>query len=306
MINDFTLILLTKNRENVLNSIQSIFKNIDEELDFKLLIIDGNLDNRIEILIKNNFYQYLKFIEIIKQNKNGFMKACFQSINHVKSNFFSFMYDDDILSPYYKEMLKKSLLHKKVSFGEGVVENIEKRTIFLKPTNKILSGKYILNKYYQAHLNKNLELPNSPICSIFRTSILNKWKDLLYKSCLKNKYYYLLLLKNNIGPDLLLYLLSSYNEKEIFYYKNYIAKFSHHKNSMSVIHGSVVLSLGYTLTKIIFFNEIKKSLKIVEKIKYKSYIIYKLIYLIIRNFFQRNNLNLPISNIAFLEIKKII
>jgi hypothetical protein len=129
MINDFTLILLTKNRENVLNSIQSIFKNIDEELDFKLLIIDGNLDNRIEILIKNNFYQYLKFIEIIKQNKNGFMKACFQSINHVKSNFFSFMYDDDILSPYYKEMLKKSLLHKKVSFGEGVVENIEKRTI---------------------------------------------------------------------------------------------------------------------------------------------------------------------------------
>ena len=105
---------------------------------------------------------------------------------------------------------------------------------------------------------------------------------------------------------MLLYLLSSYNEKEIFYYKNYIAKFSHHKNSMSVIHGSVVLSLGYTLTKIIFFNEIKKSLKIPEKIKYKSYIIYKLIYLIIRNFFQRNNLNLPIFNIAFSEIKKII
>ena len=41
------------------------------------------------------------------------MNACFEAIKHLDKGFFTFMYDDDILSPYFGKLVNYSC--KKIS-----------------------------------------------------------------------------------------------------------------------------------------------------------------------------------------------
>ena len=287
MNNEFSLILITKGRSDISACLNSIYRNM-EKLRFKLIIIDGNKDNLLKNNIENCHLE--KFdIKIYKQEKGRFMRACFESIKYIDTKFFSFIYDDDVLSDYYYKAIHNSLINDTITIGKGVIQDIEQKINFLEPDIKIKESENNFNNYYSFSFFKKRNFPNSPICSVFKSTILNEWKNFLYKNCLKNKNYFDILLRKNIGPDLLIYLMSLQKEKKIMTTNTIMAKFSHHENSMSVKYGSESLIFGYLITKILFYKSIFNQLNLIERIRIKIYLILQLFYIILRNLIKKIN-----------------
>ena len=76
------------------------FKNNFKNLDINLIIIV----KKIKIKIKN--YNQKK-TKVLIQRKNGFMNACFEAIKYVKSEHFTFIYDDDVFSNNMEKLYEK-------------------------------------------------------------------------------------------------------------------------------------------------------------------------------------------------------
>ena len=55
----FTFILITKNRFDIVNNINSFF-NFSKVIDIRVIIIDGNKSDKIDRLIANNFKKIKK------------------------------------------------------------------------------------------------------------------------------------------------------------------------------------------------------------------------------------------------------
>ena len=304
MNTEFSLILITKGRKDISACLNSIFRNM-EKLKFKLIIIDGNKNNLLKDNIQTSFLE--KFdIKIYKQKKGKFMRACFESIEYVDTKFFSFIYDDDVLSDYYHQIIHCSVVNNMITLGNGIIEDINKDIEFLEPNVNVNLSKIKFEDYYLSFLSRKKNIPNSPICSFFKTDILTEWKNFLYKNCLKNKNYFDILLKRNIGPDLLIYLMSLNKEKSIMSTNTIMAKFSHHEDSMSVKYGSESLIFGYLITKVLFFKSIFKQLDFIQIVKLKIYLIMQLLYIIMRNFIKKNSLKFPIFKMSIIEIYNLI
>ncbi len=304
MSTDFTLILITKDRSDISKCLNSIYNNM-KKIKFKLIIIDGNSGDLLLNQIQKSYFK-LYDIKIYKQRKGRFMRACFESVDYVQTKFFSFIYDDDVLSDKYYEIINCSLKNDMPTFGKGSVEKINTNITFHNPIIKECFSLDKLQDYYSFSGFTNKNLPNSPICSIFKTNILIQWKHFLFCNCLKNKAYFDILLRKNIGPDLLLYLISLDKENKIKSTDTIMSKFSHHNNSMSVKYGSESLIFGYLITKIIFFKAIFKDKKYSTRLKMKNYLIIQLIYIMIRNAFKKNQLNFKINSISLKEIYNLI
>ena len=301
---DFTLILITKDRADITKCLDSIYNNM-KKIKFKLIIIDGNSSDLLLNQIQKSYFK-LHDIKVYKQRKGRFMRACFESIEYVQTKFFSFIYDDDVLSDKYYEIINCSLKNDMATFGKGSVEKINTNITFHNPVIGECSSLDKLQDYYSFSGFTNKNLPNSPICSIFKTNILIQWKHFLFRNCLKNKAYFDILLRKNIGPDLLLYLISLNKENKIKSTDTIMSKFSHHNNSMSVKYGSESLIFGYLITKIIFFKATFKDRKYFTRLKMKNYLIIQLFYIMIRNTFKKNRLNFKINRISLKEIYNLI
>ena len=210
---NFTIIFLTKGRTEIYKSLSSVFKITEYQINLKLIIIDGNDDNRVEDIINEKFSKYKNYVKIFKQKNKGFMSGCFEATNLVDTKFFTFMYDDDELSPYYGELVREALISNQIFYSYGKVSSFSSTFKFLKPSLNYEPANQILSNYFSLNFGKRLIPPNSPICSIFKTEILKDWKKILLDYCQKDKHFYFYLLEKNIGPDLLLYLLSLHNEE---------------------------------------------------------------------------------------------
>lgn len=302
---NFTVIFLTKGRDKIFKSLNSIFNIINYNINLRLIIVDGNDDNRVENLINSKFSNYTKHVKIFKQKKKGFMNGCFESISLVDTEFFTFMYDDDELSPYMGFLVKKSLEENKIFFSYGKVENISNNFNFKEPKFKLLEPNIILKKYFKFIFSKSFTPPNSPICSIFRAKILVEWRYILEKYSSIDKYFDFYLMKKNIGPDLLLYLISLFREKQkIIYSEAYMAKFSSHSNSMSIIYGNLYLGVGYLYARIIFLTFFKQDLEIKKQYNcFKNYVCLKILYFILRGIFYLNKIK-PNTQIHLFKLFK--
>ena len=246
-----TFILPTKNRFKKLKSFITYHEKFLRNLNYKFLIIDGsNTKNFIKI---KNYCKKKKELILIKQKNKGFMNACFQAIRKVDTDFCTFLYDDDLLS---KEVVKvfRQTLNNKFSMGYGIVENLNNKNTSVKSNfNKIKISKYKNEDLLLAYYGKNKLgvpfMPVSPICLIFKSSFLNEWKEFLIKFCKNSKFRKYFLLKQNIGPDLIIYLLQILKHNHINFSKPHIAKFNEHNNSMSYLLGMNKLQIGYWLAK---------------------------------------------------------
>jgi hypothetical protein len=290
MKTEFTILFITKNRTDIVSSLNSIVQIKKYYSNIKLIVLDGNKST----LLKKNFKVLKRSIstKIIKQKRNGFMNACLQAANYVKDGYFTFMYDDDILSPHFGRLVKYACTKKKQVYGYGKIYPKNKIFQFKIPKiNKICNYKTnFLNEYFAFGSKK--VLPNSPITSVFNAKIIEKWKSILQEK-IKDKMTYYFLMKKNIGPDLLIYLLALEEDNNIgntFISKNYVAKFSSHFKSMSIRHGSVNLKLGYWLAKNLFLNNKKNSINFPFKIYFnhmvKGFFIF-VIYSLSANKFKR-------------------
>ena len=298
MLNKITFIILTKDR---IIFLKNFFKKNKFLLNSQniFLIIDGsNFSDHKKI--RNHFKKY-KRIKVIKQSSVGFMNACFESIQYIKTNYFSYLYDDDFFSKHIID-IHKNATRGNFSLGTGIVssnQNISfEKSSFLKFSTEETIGAYYGNKI------KNIKfLPVSPICSIFKKSILKNWKRSLTRFCYTNKLRKYFMLERNIGPDLLLYLQSINNVKMVYVYQKPIAVFYSHLSSMSIIFGKNELMIGYWLSKILFLTNNRLDNKTNNQMF--SFLLIVGIYLLIKNFFLFIFFQKSYVKFIFNETKKI-
>jgi hypothetical protein len=293
-VKEITFILPTKNRFDVLKNFISHHEKILKNLNYKFLIVDGSnpyIHKKIKKICRKK-----KKLNLIKQTKKGFMNACFQSIKKIKTEYCTFLYDDDLLSIEAIKVFKKTL-NNKFSMGYGIVENLNNQNIQTKSNfNKIKIRKYknedLLLAYYGENKLGVPFMPVSPICLIFKSNFLNYWKKYLIKFCKRSKFRKYFLLKQNIGPDLIIYLLQILKHNHINFSKPHIAKFNEHEDSMSYLLGMNKLQIGYWLAKKSIFEN---NLIINKQLIIKAYTflytagIFILIKNIILKFFGKDN-----------------
>ena len=248
----FTFLFITKGRKSFGRSLMNCLSQLRKFNKIKIIIVDGNKDNRIEkYLTENNLFH--KNLSIIKQRKGKFVRACLIALSNLETDFFTFMHDDDYISPNFHELIEFAIKKNSSVIGNGIVlPKKEEKFNFTEIKNyKLFSSKEILNKYFCSIKIENKFLPANPACSVFKKDIADIWKSVL-KVVLKNKFISSYIIHKNIGQDLLLYLIALSVQKEIFYCTEYTCQFSSHEDSMSVNFGSHNLGVGYWLAKKIY------------------------------------------------------
>ena len=68
---NFTIIFLTKGRTEIYKSLSSVFKITEYQINLKLIIIDGNDDNRVEDIINEKFSKYKNYEKYLNKKIKG-------------------------------------------------------------------------------------------------------------------------------------------------------------------------------------------------------------------------------------------
>lgn len=247
----FTFLFITKGRYEFKHSLTRCIEQLAKSKNINIIIIDGNKDDRIEkFLIDLNVKDRIK---VIKQTRGKFIRACLIGIENLNTEYFTFMHDDDYISPDFFKMVDFAIKYKSSVIGNGIVlPRVNDYFTFKKieQLSKINRDK-LLNSYFCSKKINGKFLPANPACSVFKIDVAKNWvnviKVLLNFKFISNYFFY-----KNIGQDLLIYLIALTIQKEIYYYKDYSCQFSSHKDSMSVNFGSHNLGVGYWLAKKIY------------------------------------------------------
>jgi len=292
-----TFILPTFNRKNfVARAVEScleINKN-SKNIKATVLVLDGYSDDGAWEMLQKKYNDNRNVILKQIDKKLGFQETAFFGVNQVKTDYCTFMYNDDIISKYFFLVADK-LKNNDQNFimGYGKNANINSVYKFRKPIfKKIHTQKIILNYFGSFKSLKYTSLPVSPVPSISKTIILKKWIKEIRVFVKKSNFRKDMMIKQNIGPDLIIYL---YNlmlmNKKIVFCNSTIAQLSHHKESMSVIYGKQPLATGYWLSRIWYFEKYlnkKKNIDLLFSSKLSSYIIVSGFYIFIINILNFN------------------
>lgn len=203
-----TFIILTKNRKYLfLNFFDRFYKIFKNRLFYKFLIIDGSkYEDTIYISKKLSKYNNIRYV---KQTSKGFMNGCFEAINYVNTKYCTFIYDDDIFGQNIVQIYESIFTSKNFNMGYGLVAQKNFKYQPFKDLSKSeFSKEEILLGYYGINTFNIKTLPVSPLCTIFYKNFLFLWKKEIIKFCLNNYFRTFFLLKQNIGPDLMVYLLN--------------------------------------------------------------------------------------------------
>lgn len=258
---DITFILPTYNRKDtVVRAIDSCLKvhEKSEKISISVIVLDGySNDGAWEILQEH--YEANPNIELIQVSKEkGFQETAFLGLDLVKTEYVTYMYNDDVLSDYYHQMAEAMLENnQEFIMGYGSNYQVEGTMHFKALDIKEEPKNNILLAYFGIFKNLNYSsLPVSPIASISKTKNLLNWRDevrtFVSNSSLRND----LMMKQNIGPDLILYLYGLFLSKQkLLFCNSTAAQLSFHKDSMSILYGKTPLSTGYWLSRIWFLEK---------------------------------------------------
>ena len=274
----FTFLFITKGRDGFGKSLLNCLGQIEKFKDINVVIVDGNKDNRVEKFLGDK--KFLKNLKVVKQKKGRFVRACLIGIENLNTKYFTFMHDDDYISPNFYKLIQFAIKNDTTVIGNGIVlpkDNMSYEFSDIEDIDKI-NSQNVLNKYFCSKKINNKFLPANPACSVFKKEVAEFWV-LIIKKIIKDKFLSFYLLHKNIGQDLLLYLVAISIQKEIYYTESYSCQFSSHRESMSVNFGSHNLGVGYWLAKKFYTRFIGKNFvhktSIIEKINlYTRGIIY--------------------------------
>ena len=305
-----TFVLPTKNRPIQLKNFFNYHSRILKKIPHNFLVVDAsNQKNYYEN--SKNLKKY-KNIKIIRQYTKGIQKGCIEAIPYIKTEYSTFLYDDDYLGKYITEIYKSNMKDKNTfSLGCGIIEKYSKKIEFKKLKFSNVDKQQILLAYYGKKislLEKNI-LPVSPICTSFETNFLKKWKNVLNKFVKNNSFRKLLFFEKDIGPDMLVYLmLINQSKKSVKLFTPYSVKFSSHSESISIIYGNSFLRIGYWLARICYF-QIDRSLKDEKSNEAYTYLIMIGFFLMITNlfkFYYLKNILIEIYNLYKFKNKFLI
>lgn len=290
METEITFILPTRNRKTwVARAIDSCLNCEGDTIKPHIIVIDGESeDGTYDYLIQ--LYRNNPRVQILKY-PYGFMETCFHGLRLVKTELATFMYDDDVLSMHFRDMIAHMVEHKKAFImGYGQVRNIGEIYPF-KPVadyKHYPHFKLLLGYFGYLDAIEYTNLPLSPICCAAKTDLLRDWTNHVMEFALRYRMREYFMLKKNIGPDLMIYLLSILTSKtEVCVASATVAQFSEHPTSMTITYENIHLAIGYWLAKIWAFENISKMNHTRESAMCASYLIISGMSILIRTFSQK-------------------
>jgi glycosyltransferase involved in cell wall biosynthesis len=250
-----TFILPTRNRKRFIRrAIDSCLACENDVISPFVIVIDGESDDGSFSDLQAVYGNDAR-VQLLQNSKSaGFMSTCFEGVGLVKSKWVTFMYDDDVLSPYFQDMVRQ-LMRSSATFimGYGVVYPADQVYPF-KPieTFQRHKAKELMRTYYgRSRALEFIGLPQSPICCVTTIDVLDEWMAGVKGFCSKNPLRLHFMLRRNIGPDLMIYFLSLVKHQgQVPLAVAVVAQFSEHPTSMSVQYGASDLAVGYWLAKI--------------------------------------------------------
>ena len=308
---EITFILPTINRKKfVIRAIESCLKinASTDQIKAKVLVYDGYSDDGAWEVMQEKYEMNDNVTLKQVDRKLGFQETAFLALKDVNTEYCTYMYNDDVISEYYYQFAN-AMFKSQQNFimGYGASLDINKVYKFKKPNFIKIEKKNIILGYFG--IFKFLEynsLPVSPVPSISKTFILRDWEIEVREFVKKSTFRKELMLKKNIGPDLMIYLYNLLLQKNsIVFCNSSIAQFSVHKKSMSIEYGKAPLSTGYWLSRVWYFEKCctnKKSDKNFLSIL-SSYIIIGGVYIFFVNMI---NFKFEYSKGIFYEISKVV
>jgi hypothetical protein len=198
-------------------------------------------------------------VQLLQNSKSaGFMNTCYEGVDLVKSRWVTFMYDDDVLSPHFIDMVTM-LARSSDQFIMGYGSPFPAGDVYpFKPIDafKRHTARQLFLAYFGRHQDLDFKsLPFSPICCVTTLDLLREWVPEVKRFGSRNSIREHFMLKRNIGPDLMIYLFSLIKHRgDISLTINVMAQFSAHPTSMSVVFGNSDLAVGYWLAKLWAFE----------------------------------------------------
>jgi len=251
---EITFILPTRNRRDfVVRALESCLEVSRPGIHIEVLVIDGNSsDGSWEML--NERYKDDSRVRIIRQQDSvGFMSACFLALDSIRTEFSTFMYDDDILSPHWYRLAEaRRQSASGFVMGFGRVNDVHSILNFREPDRVFaLQGSDLLRSFARVGWSFPPHgLPYSPISCFTRTSTLMLWRDEVRRWSSSSPFREHWMMHRNAGPDLMIYLHSCMLERStIPVLDGVLAQWSAHPDSMTIRFEADDIMLGYWLAK---------------------------------------------------------
>jgi hypothetical protein len=258
-----TFILPTRNRgDYVRRAIESCLRVQQTEVRVELLVIDGNsTDGSYEQL--QQLYGHDPRVRLVRQTgPKGFMPACFLAVPEVRTPFVTFMYDDDVLSPFWGQM-PREMRRRGAEFVMGFSKEGEIKTevAFERVASlRVVTPSFLLRAFSGTGYELSTHaLPFSPICCLMRTDRLREWKGEVEQFTRGRPLREYFMMQRNAGPDLMLYLHAIAScEGEIPVFDGPVAQFSAHPDSITSGLEPTDLPIGYWLAHVWLCDRLRR------------------------------------------------
>jgi glycosyltransferase involved in cell wall biosynthesis len=254
-------ILPTRNRCALLvRAIDSCLAAGSSVAPTEVIVIDGGSTDGTPGELENR-YGGNRRVRTLQQDSRfpGFMNACFQGVAAVDNPFVTFMYDDDVLSPYIGQMYLP-LISGESDFvlGLGAVAPSD-RVFSFEPAAvpQRYDSRLVLEQYFGGSSLPCGALPASPICCLTTREHLIDWQQEVLAFAAKTQLRRYLMLERNIGPDQMIYLSGLLRSSgDVSVCLSTVAQFSTHSDSMSMTYQMLDLSIGYWLGRIFVIDKL--------------------------------------------------
>jgi|GEM_PF-1934070 len=258
-----TFILPTRNRrEWVGRAIESCLQADQPDFRVELLVVDGNSTDGSFEELQQRYANDSRVRLVRQQGAKGFMSACFFAVPQVQTPFVTFMYDDDVLSPFWADM-PREMRRRGADFimGFSVESDIGKTAHFERVNQlRVTTPSFLLRAYFGCGRElSSHSLPFNPICCLTRTERLREWMSELEQFTRGYPLREYFMMQRNAGPDLMIYLHSIVSHAgEITLFDGPVAQFSVHLESITSGLEPTDLTIGYWLAQVWLCDRLRR------------------------------------------------
>jgi hypothetical protein len=254
MTDSITFILPTRNRTDYVGrAIDSCLAVESSGLSVRVMVIDASSTSDCIDMLRERYRQQ-PAVEVLAQppDAKGFMGACFFAVGRLETRFATFMYDDDVLSPYIASMYQRMVTEGcPFAMGFGQTNRADRVLPFRPITNWAHPGWWnLLLGWFGNTRWHDRAMPVSPVSCLVTSDLLRRWMVQVRDFAAMNGFRDYYVMRRNIGGDLMIYLLATIDAKQgPLLAEEIVAQWSEHPDSMTVLAEHLDLFAGYWLAR---------------------------------------------------------
>ncbi len=237
----------------VVRAVESCLRSELPNVAVEVIVIDSmSQDGSFEAL--NARYGTDPRVRLLRNRRgSGPTRSWIDGVATARGNYFTFVWSDDVISPWFLTLLLPSLRRgSSLAHGRGRMVDIDSEVSFIQvPEAAGPIGRRALLQYYFGRPSSAGHEPSvSPVCSLFSRDVIPIWMREVETFCRASPLREQLMWRRAIGPDLMLYLCALRpGTGEPAFCRADTAQFSSHPNSISISTKSWFMKTGYWLAR---------------------------------------------------------